>query len=72
MAAAYGSALTSTLLLEKYGVSRAWAVVAASLFTVALGTGKELLIDDAYSPGDQVANAIGIAGSAAMVFTFEF
>lgn len=72
MAAAYGCSLTSTLLLEKYRVSRAPAVLWASLFTLALGTAKELLVDSTHSPGDQLANAIGVAGSAAMVFTFEF
>ena len=72
IAAAYGTSLTATLLLEKLSLSRTSSVLWASLFTMALGTAKEFLIDDHYSPGDQTANLIGTAGSAAMVFTFEF
>ncbi len=71
IAAAYGLALTSTLLLEKK-LSRTESVLWASLFTILVGTAKELLVDDEYSAGDQWGNLIGTAGSAAMVFTFEF
>ena len=71
IAAAYGLALTSTLLLEKK-LTRAQSILWASVFTMLVGTAKELLIDDEYSAGDQWGNLIGTAGSAAMVFTFEF
>jgi len=71
MAAAYGLALTSTLLMEKYGMRRAPAVLIASVGTMLIGTGKELLIDDHYSSGDQIGNAIGTTASAIVVFTFQ-
>lgn len=71
--AGYGLSLTSTLLLEKKAHLPRWqAVLYASAFTMLVGTAKELLIDDQYSAGDQWANLIGTAGSAAMVLTFEF
>jgi hypothetical protein len=73
IAAAYGLSLTGTLLLEKKARLTRWqSVLYASLFTMLVGTGKELLVDGEYSAGDQWGNLIGTAGSAAMVFTFEF
>ncbi|MGZ3711651.1 MAG: hypothetical protein ACXVBE_07835 [Bdellovibrionota bacterium] len=73
MLAGYGLSLTGTLFLEKkVGLSRTQSVLYASLFTMLVGTAKEFLIDDKYSAGDQWGNLIGTAGSAAMVFTFEF
>ncbi len=73
IAAAYGLALTSTLLLEKKAnLSRWQSVLYASIFTMAVGTAKEFLVDDVYSAGDQWGNLIGTAGSAGMVFVFEF
>lgn len=69
----YGLSLTSTLLLEhKLDLPRWQAVLIASAFTMAVGTAKEFIVDEHYSAGDQWANLIGTAGSAAMVFTFEF
>src|SRR3989338_8540460 len=62
IAASYGIALTSTLLLENEAdMRRLPAVLWASVFTILLGTAKELLIDDQYSSGDQTANLIGTA-----------
>lgn len=72
MTASYSLALTSTLLLEKEGMERGPSVAIASLFTLAIGTAKELLVDETHSPGDQIANALGAATSAITVFVFEF
>lgn len=73
MLAGYGLSLTGTLLLEHKAKLPRWeSVLLASAFTMLVGTAKEFIIDDRYSAGDQWANLIGTAGSAAMVFTFEF
>lgn len=73
MAAGYGLSLTGTLLLErKAGLPKWRSILYASLVTMAVGTAKEFLVDDHYSAGDQWANLIGTAGSAAMVLTFDF
>jgi hypothetical protein len=73
MLAGYGLSLTGTLLLEKkVGLPRWQSVLYASAFTMLVGTAKEFMVDKKYSAGDQWANLIGTAGSAAMVFTFEF
>lgn len=72
IAASYGVALTSTLLLEKKGLSRWESVLYASLGTLTLGLAKELIMDDEASGGDMVANFIGTGLSAGVVFAFEF
>ncbi len=73
IAAAYGLSLTGTLLFEKKAELPRWkSVLYASIITLLVGTAKELMVDDTYSAGDQWGNLIGTAGSAAMVFAFEF
>lgn len=71
MTASYGLALTATRLLETRQMSRWESVLYASLFTLAVGTSKELILDDAFSGADMLANTFGTATSAAMVFAFE-
>ncbi len=72
MAASYGLSLTGTRFLETKQFPRWEAVLYASLFTLTVGAAKELFIDPAPSGGDMIANLIGTAVSAGVVFTFEF
>lgn len=71
MAAAYGLSLTGSTYLQTLGAPRWQAVLISSLATLAVGTAKELILDDSHSAGDQVANLIGVTTQAAVVFTFE-
>lgn len=71
MTASYGLSLTVTRWLETKQLPRWQAVLYSSLFTMAVGTSKELVVDSAFSGADILANAIGTATSAAIVFTFE-
>ncbi len=73
MAVSYSLALTGALIAEhKVGLDRKTAVLVASLATLAVGGFKELVIDDPGEGGDMVANVIGTAGAAAVVFVFRF
>jgi hypothetical protein len=72
MSASYGLALTGTRFLQTKKIPRWEAVVYASLITLAVGASKELFLDSTFSSGDMLANSIGVATSALVVFTFEF
>lgn len=71
-AVSYGIALTGTVVLRRFDVERWQAVAIASAVALALGSFKELVLDDRYSWTDQAANGIGVATSAALSFTFQF
>ena len=72
MLSSYAFSLTLTSFLTSRKVPRWKAVFLSSLTTMALGYGKEKLIDSTYSPGDMIANGIGVGAQALVVFTFEF
>lgn len=71
MVSSYAFSLSLTSLLTSRKVPRWKAVFLSSLATMALGYGKEKLVDTSYSPGDMVANSIGVGAQALVVFTFE-
>ena len=71
IAVSYGLALTSTLVLEKHEASLWKAVLYGTLFSLSTGLAKEYLIDKSPSAGDIIADGIGNAMSAGVVFTFE-
>lgn len=71
MAVSYGLTLSSSVVMRRYGVRRWQAVAIAAAATLVLGTFKELVLDDPYSWGDQLANTIGTGTAAAVVFTFR-
>ena len=67
----YSLSLTTSLILRKLDVARWQAVLIGGASTLALGTFKELVLDERYSWLDQAANASGVAASTLFVFTFE-
>lgn len=71
MLSTYAISLTFTSFLTSRKVPRWKAVLLSSLTTLALGYGKEKLVDSQYSPGDMIANGIGVGAQALVVFTFE-
>lgn len=70
MAVSYGLTLSVATILRRYELPRWQAVAIAAAATIVIGTTKEL-IDDPYSWGDQLANAIGTSSAAVVVFTFR-
>jgi len=71
VAVSYGLTLTGAVVLRRYRVPRWQAVLIAAAATLALGTFKELVLDDPYSWGDQGANTIGAAAAAGLVLAFR-
>lgn len=69
--ASYAIAFTFTEMLEATKLSRPLSVLIASALTMAIGTYKEWKLDDRFSRGDEIANAIGTGASAVMVLTFR-
>ena len=67
----YGFSLTSTLVMRKAKIPRWQAVLFSSLGTLALAYGKEMLLDPEYQRGDMIANSLGIATQALVVFSFK-
>ena len=70
VAVSYGVTLSVATILRRYEVPRWQAVAIAAAVTIVIGTTKEL-IDDPYSWGDQLANAIGTSTAGVVVFTFR-
>lgn len=71
MAVSYGMTLTGAVVARRFEVKRWQAVAIAAAATLTLGTFKELVLDDAYSWGDQLANGIGTGAAAALVLSFQ-
>ena len=60
------------VVFKQTGMDPGWAMVSAGLLTFALGATKELLIDDEYSSGDQMANGIGVISGVTIGIAFAF
>lgn len=71
VAATYSISLTTALGLRKLELPRWKAVLVASAAALAVGTLKEVAIDDEFSWGDEIANGVGVGLSAVIVFTLE-
>lgn len=71
VAVSYGLTLTGAVVARRFDVKRWQAVTIAAAATMALGTFKELVLDDAYSWGDQLANGIGTGAATIVVFSFR-
>ena len=71
-AVSYGLAMTSTLILEKHNFPRPKSILYGSLITLSAGIAKEYAIDKVASRGDLMADALGTALSAGVVYYFEF
>lgn len=71
MLATYGISFTMTRMLTARKMPRWKAVFLSSLTTMAFSYGKEKLYDSTYQRGDMVANGIGVATQAVVVFSFQ-
>jgi|688.fasta_scaffold262468_3 hypothetical protein len=71
MLSTYGLSLTFTELLQSRKVTKWKAVFLSSLATMALGYGKEKLVDSEYNDADMIANSVGVLTQAVVVFTFD-
>ncbi len=71
LAVSYGLSLTGSLVLRRLDVPRWQAVAIAAAATLALGTVKELVLDDTYTWGDQLGNGLGTSGAAVVVFSLR-
>lgn len=71
-AVSYGLAMTSTLLFEKHNFSRTESILYGTLITLSTGLAKEYAWDKTASQGDLVADALGTALSAGVIYTFDF
>ncbi|MDQ3370875.1 MAG: YfiM family protein [Myxococcota bacterium] len=71
LAVSYGLTFTIAVVARHHDVPRWQAVAIAAATTLVLGTTKELVDDTGYSWGDQLANTIGTATAAIVVFSFE-
>ncbi|MFM8270500.1 MAG: hypothetical protein ACKN9V_09960 [Pseudomonadota bacterium] len=66
----FGISLATTMILRKAKIPRWQAVLFSSLGTMAFAYGKEKLVDPEYQRGDMIANSIGVATQALVVFSF--
>lgn len=71
MVSTYGLSLSLTELIKSRKVSKWKAVLLSSLTTLALGYGKEKLVDPEYNDADMIANSVGVLTQAAVVFSFD-
>ena len=71
IAVSYGLTLTGAVVLRRFKVRRVTAVVVSAVASLALGTFKELVIDDRFSRGDKIANFVGAGLASGVVFSFE-
>ena len=71
-AVSYGLAMTSTLLFEKHQYSKLESILYGSLVTMSVGFAKEYAYDKRPSDGDLIADALGTALSAGVVYSFDF
>ncbi len=71
VATSYGLTLTGAVVLQRFRVRRVASVLISVAATLALGTLKELVIDDRFSGGDEIANLIGAGSAAGIVFGFR-
>lgn len=69
--ASYGISLTLTRFMESRSVPRWESVLLSSLITLGIGAIKERFIDSTFSPGDMIANGVGVTTQAIAVFSFE-
>lgn len=71
MLATYGMSFTLTRMFTARKMPRWKAVFLSSLTTMAFAYGKEKLYDPQYQRGDMIANGIGVATQAVVVFSFQ-
>lgn len=71
MATSYGITFTVTVIARRFEIPRWKALALGAATTAVLGTFKELVIDDPYAWGDQLANTIGSSLAAVVVLAFE-
>jgi len=71
MSVSYGITLSVAVVARHYEMKRWQAVLLGAATALALGTAKELVYDETFSWGDELANTIGAAGAAGLVFTFR-
>ncbi len=71
-AVSYGLAMTSTLLFEKHQYPKTESILYGSLITMSVGFAKEYAIDKKPSEGDLIADVLGTALSAGVIFGFDF
>ena len=71
-AVSYGLAMTSTLLFEKHQYSKLESILYGSLVTMSVGFAKEYGYDKKPSDGDLIADALGTALSAGVIYSFDF
>ena len=71
MATSYGITFSITVIARRFEVPRWKALALGAATTAVLGTFKELVIDDPYGWGDQLANTIGSSLAAVVVLAFR-
>lgn len=71
MSASYGITLSVAVVARRFEMKRWQAAVLGAASALVLGTAKELVHDDDFSWGDELANTIGAAGAVGLVFTFR-
>ena len=71
MATSYAITFSVTVIARRFEVPRWQALALGAATTAVLGTFKELVIDDPYAWGDQLANTIGTGVAAVVVLAFR-
>lgn len=63
--------LIGTAVARDLGASRWKSILTASLAALAVGTFKEVVLDDHFSASDEGSNLIGIGSGAVLAFTIR-
>ena len=71
MATSYALTLSVDVVARRFELPRWQAALLGAATTIVVGTAKELVLDDDYDWGDQLANGIGITTATLVVFAFE-
>jgi VanZ family protein len=67
----YSITLSVAVVARRFELKRWQAAVLGVATALTLGTAKELLHDDDFSSGDELANALGAGGAVGLVFAFR-
>jgi hypothetical protein len=71
MSVSYSITLSVAVVARRFELKRWQAAVLGAASALVLGTAKELVFDDDFSSGDELANAIGAGSAVGLVFAFR-
>jgi VanZ family protein len=71
MSVSYSITLSVAVVARRFELERWQAAALGAATALVLGTAKELVHDDEFSWGDELANTIGAGGAVGLVFAFR-